>query len=77
MNIKKMYKKNLKLVYTIILLLIISLTNTLEGYMFSKNGFTYSLLFVESISFISTILLLNIVWCVFEDGKCITVKKTD
>ena len=64
----------MKLVYTIILLFIMSITNTIEGYIYCQEGFTYKLVVIEFISLISTLFLLNLVWCVFDDGKCITIK---
>lgn len=70
-----MYKKNIKLILSIILLIIISTLNSIQGYIYGQQGFTYYLVLIEVISFISTVFLLNIVWCVFDDGKCITIKK--
>lgn len=75
MSLLKFYRKNMKLVYVIILLFIMSITNTIEGFIYSHEGFTYKLVVIEVISLISTLFLLNLVWCVFDDGKCITVKK--
>jgi len=75
MSLLKFYRKNMKLVYAIILLIIMSIANTIEGFIYSYEGFTYKLVVIEVISLISTLFLLNLVWCVFDDGKCITVKK--
>lgn len=75
MSLIKFYKRNIKLVYAIFLLIIMSIANTIEGFIYSYEGFTYKLVIIEIISLISTLFLLNLVWCVFDDGKCITVKK--
>lgn len=75
MSLLKFYRKNMRLVYAIILLVIMSIANTIEGFIYSQEGFTYKLVVIEVISLISTLFLLNLVWCVFDDGKCITVKK--
>ena len=52
-----------------------SFINSLEGFIYANNGFCKSLVFLEVTSVILTLLLINIVWCVFDDGKCTTVKK--
>ena len=52
-----------------------SFINSLEGFIYANNGFCNVLVFLEVTSIILTLLLINIVWCVFDDGKCTTVKK--
>jgi hypothetical protein len=58
-----------------LILMLMSFINSLEGFIYANNGFCNSLIFLEVSSIILTLLLINIVWCVFDDGKCTTVKK--
>lgn len=71
----RLIKKNYKLFLSVLVLILISTVNTIEGYVFCKYGFGISLFLLEITSIVLSILLLNILWCVFDDGKCSTVKK--
>lgn len=71
----RLIKKNYKLFISVLVLILISTVNTIEGYVFCKYGFGINLFLLEITSIVLSILLLNILWCVFDDGKCSTVKK--
>ena len=75
MRIMKIYKKNFKLILVFLILILMSFINSLEGFIYANNGFCKSLVFLEVTSVILTLSLINIVWCVFDDGKCATIKK--
>ena len=75
MKLIRTYKKNFKLIMVFLILMLMSFINSLEGFIYANNGFCNVLVFLELTSVILTILLINIVWCVFDDGKCTTVKK--
>lgn len=75
MKIMNTYKKNFKLILVFLILILMSFINSLEGFIYANNGFCKSLVFLEVTSILLTLLLINIVWCVFDDGKCTTIKK--
>jgi len=68
-------KKNYNLFLSVLVLILISAINTIEGYVFCKYGFGVKLFVLEITSIVLSIFLLNILWCVFDDGKCSTIKK--
>ncbi len=69
------YKKNSKMILSIVLLSLLSITNNLEGYVLSEFGFSYLLLGIEFLSIVLTVSFLYFLICMIEDGKCATVKK--
>jgi hypothetical protein len=69
-------KNNNKMILSIVLLSLLSITNNLEGYILSEFGFSYLLLGVESLSIVLTVSFLYFLICMIEDGKCVTVKKS-
>lgn len=69
-------KKNNKMILSIVLLSLLSITNNLEGYILSEFGFSYLLLGVESLSIVLTVSFIYFLICMIEDGKCVTVKKS-
>ncbi len=69
-------KKNNKMIISIVLLSLLSITNNLEGYILSEFGFSYLLLGVESLSIVLTVSFIYFLICMIEDGKCVTVKKS-
>jgi hypothetical protein len=69
------YKKNSKMILSIVLLSLLSITNNLEGYVLSEFGFSYLLLGIEFLSIILTVSFLYFLICMIEDGKCATVKR--
>ena len=75
MSLKNLYKSNHKLLLIIVLLALLSVVNTLEGYIYSIHGVSKTLLFTEFISFILTVLTIHNIWCLHSDGKCSTVSK--
>jgi hypothetical protein len=75
MKLIRTYKKNFKLIMVFLILMLMSFINSLEGFIYANSGFCNVLVFLEVTSVILTLLLINIVWCVFDDGKCVTIKK--
>jgi len=75
MKIINTYKKNIKLILIVILLITMSFINSLEGFVYAQNGFCYTLVGLEFLSLLLTLFLINIVWCMYDDGKCATFKK--
>jgi hypothetical protein len=69
------YKKNSKMILSIVLLSLLSITNNLEGYVLSEFGFSYLLLGIEFLSIVLTVSFLYFLICMIEDGKCATVKR--
>ena len=69
------YKKNSKMILSIVLLSLLSIINNLEGYVLSEFGFSYLLLGIEFLSIVLTVSFLYFLICMIEDGKCATVKK--
>ena len=69
------YKKNSKMILSIVLLSLLSINNNLEGYVLSEFGFSYLLLGIEFLSIVLTVSFLYFLICMIEDGKCATVKK--
>ena len=75
MKIINKYKKDSKFFYIVVLLALLSVLNTLEGYYYCKEGINYTFFVLESISIIVSLLTLHAIWCIFDDGKCATFKK--
>lgn len=75
MKLIKKYKNKSKLFVTILLVSLMSIISTLEGYIYAKNGMCYSIFIIEFITLIIMVALFNIFWCTHKDGKCITIKK--
>jgi hypothetical protein len=74
-NLIEKYKKNKSLINCIILLSLLSVLNTFEGYIYGKFGLNPYVFILEFISFIVIILLLSRIIITHEEGKCFTVKK--
>lgn len=77
MKLIKKYKNISKLLFTILLVSLMSIVSTLEGYIYANNGMCYSIFIIEFITLIIMVALFNIFLCTHEDGKCITIKKQD
>lgn len=77
MKVLKLFKNNNKFFTSVLIIASLSITNTLEGFLFAKFGFSYIFLTVEFLSLFITILLLNFLWCMIEDGKCVTLSKSN
>ncbi len=75
MKLSNKIKKNNKLITSIVFLSLLSVTNNLEGYILSKFGFGYTLLGVEFLSTLLTILFLYFLICMIDDGNCTTIKR--
>lgn len=75
MNMTNTYKKNSKLFYIVFLLAILSVINTVEGFVYCKNGIDSIFFILEGVSIVISLLLLHSIWCLFDDGKCSTIKK--
>jgi hypothetical protein len=68
-------KKNKSLLICVILLYILSIINTIQGYIYGKFGIITHFYILEILSFIILVILLNRMICVHDDGKCTTIKK--
>lgn len=75
MNMTYTYKKNGKLFYIVFLLAILSVVNTIEGFVYCKNGIDTLFFILEGISIIISVLVLHSIWCIFDEGKCTTFKR--
>jgi len=75
MNILKLCRKNNKLLLSVIFISLISILNNVEGFIFSKFGFSYPLLITEFLSLIVTVIFIHFLICMIEDGKCTTLKQ--
>jgi len=75
MNISKTYRKNYNMIKVILLLSILSIVNTLEGFLFAEHGFSKIFIFTEIFSFILTVLIVTGIWCGWEKDKCTTYTK--
>jgi hypothetical protein len=69
-------KKNKKLIKSVFLIGLLSIINTVEGVIYCVKGLSIEFVSMEVISLFITLILLHDVWCVFDEGKCTTVKKT-
>jgi len=75
MNMKIKYKRDGKFFYIVILLAILSVLNTLEGFFYCKEGVSSTFFVFEGLSILISLLILHGIWCIFDEGKCTTIKK--
>lgn len=68
-------KKNKKLIKSVFLIGLLSIINTVEGVIYCVKGLSIEFVSIEIISLFITLILLHDVWCVFDEGKCTTLKK--
>jgi len=69
------FKKNKKLIKSVFLIGLLSIINTVEGVIYCVKGLSFEFISMEVISLIITLILLHEFWCVFDEGKCTTLKK--
>jgi len=69
------FKKNKKLIKTVFLIGLLSIINTVEGIIYCVKGLSFEFILIEVISLIISLILLHEFWCVFDEGKCTTLKK--
>ena len=69
-----MFNKNRKLILTIIILTIVSVLDTVKGYMFFNDGFSLSVMLIELFNmFLSILLIYKLFFCDIEN--CFTSDK--
>lgn len=66
---KHLTKNKKKLIYSIVLISIITFINTIQGFVYAQYGLCFSLFLLEVLSLTGMVLLFNTVWCYFEDRK--------
>ena len=75
MNVLNAYKKNYSIIKVIILLSILSVVNTLEGFLYAEYGFSNVFILAEIFSFALTMIIVLGIWCGWEKDKCTTYTK--
>jgi hypothetical protein len=68
-------RKYQKIILTFVGLSLLSVIDTIKGYVISHCGYNHQFWIAESISLLISVSLLFYLWNIIHEGYCVTIKK--